>query len=38
MAAVRNPSFDESNWYRKDEGLTEYFSEAIEVVHEATLH
>jgi hypothetical protein len=35
IAAVRDPGFDETNWYRKDEGLTEYFSETIEVIRDA---
>ena len=30
MAAARDPSFDESNWYTKDEGLVAYFQETLQ--------
>ena len=33
MAAMSNPAFNESDWYRSDEGLVNYFSEAIKVIY-----
>jgi uncharacterized SAM-binding protein YcdF (DUF218 family) len=33
MAAAEHPLFHESNWYRSDEGLVLYFSEAIKTLY-----
>ncbi|MEO6810913.1 MAG: YdcF family protein [Isosphaeraceae bacterium] len=33
MAAAGHPQFQESNWYRSDEGLVLYFSEAIKTLY-----
>ena len=32
MAAARVPAFDETDWFRKDEGLTNYFNEAMKTL------
>ncbi len=32
MAAATDPSFDETNWYRRDESLLVYFSETIKTL------
>jgi uncharacterized SAM-binding protein YcdF (DUF218 family) len=33
MAAVDDPELDETNWYRRDEGLVTYFTEALKTVY-----
>ncbi len=33
MAAARHPQFDERTWFRSDEGLVLYFSEAIKTLY-----
>jgi uncharacterized SAM-binding protein YcdF (DUF218 family) len=33
MAAMSNPAFNETDWYRSDEGLVTYFNEAIKIVY-----
>jgi hypothetical protein len=38
MLAVANPWFDESRWYRSDEGLVAYFAESISVLHDALVN
>lgn len=32
MAAATDPSFDETNWYRRDESLLVYFSETVKTL------
>ena len=35
VTALSNPGFNESDWYRSDEGLTAYFAEFVETIRDS---
>lgn len=37
IAALKNSQFNETDWYKSDEGLTAYFTEFIETIRDALL-